>query len=122
MLQERVLGFIWRVLNREGRERIYVKDLSGDCEDLGLRRFQDRNKETSQEATAGYRHKYSWGGNQWWRERGGWIPGVLWVWEVRKGEKSRMTLWALGGWMVLFSQSENPGEEQRCTGNSRAPF
>lgn len=61
MLQERVLGFIWRVLNREGLERICVKDLSGGYEDLGLWRRQDSNKETSQEATAGHRHIYGWG-------------------------------------------------------------
>lgn len=29
-----------------------------------------------------------------------WIPGVLWMWEVREREESRMTPQAVGGWLV----------------------
>lgn len=42
--------------SEQGRKRIYVKDLSGGCEELGLWREEDGSRETSQEPTVGVRH------------------------------------------------------------------
>ena len=43
--------------------------------------------------------------------RGGWVPSVPWMWEVRKREESRMTPQVLGGWMVPFRQAGESGGE-----------
>lgn len=106
--------------SEQGRERTYVKDLSGSCEDLRLWRGQDGSRETSQEATD--KHMTGMAGMMTMEvARDGWSPGVLWTWEVRKREESRMTPWVQGGWMVPFSQPGNSGGGA-MSGDSRAPF
>lgn len=61
----------------------------------------DGSKETSQETIAGDKQMMGMARMVTMEvTRDGWIPGVLWTWEVREREESRMTSWALGGWMV----------------------
>lgn len=114
------MGSHWRVLSREGRGFIFKISLvivrTLDCGEARMetRRQVKRPQQGTDTCTAGMVTMEL--------GRGGWIPGILWIWEVREGEVSKMTLWALGGWMVLFSQPENPGEDQWHTENSRAPL
>lgn len=53
--------------------------------------------------------------------RGGRIPGILWIQEMKEREGSGMTPSALGGWRVPLSKPENLREKQWCRWGSRAP-
>lgn len=54
--------------------------------------------------------------------RGGWIPSVLCMWEVKKGEESRMIPQALGAWIVPFSKPENLVGKLWHREDSKDPF
>lgn len=90
--------------SEQGRKRIYFQNLSGGCEDLGLWRGQDGNKETSQEATTGDRHMYGWDGNHGAGER--WLDS--WCFVDLGGEGGRRIKDDSGrwvdGWCYLASQ------------------
>lgn len=77
----------------------------------GLWRDQDGSRKTNQEAKGRGRRMDMARMLPMEVVRGGWIPGVPWMWEVRKREESRMIPQALGGWMVTFREARESGGE-----------